>query len=199
MSCVGCLLGCVPFCLCLLSTCPHLSPPVGCQPPSVSACWVPICLCLLSSRPLLSLPVGCMPWAPLPVKYGSPPASALLGTCPHLSLLVVCVLFLPLLAGCVSPSVRALWARVPTHCCLTAAHLHPSLPVDARLCLLGVPPHPPLHVRRLSLPVRYPSSPQQLCWHGAFPLQAHGHDEGDRARGRPAGGGEGGQERKGPW
>lgn len=46
MSHAGCLLGCIPFCLCLLSTCPHLSPPVGCSPhlflpvgsPSVSAC-----------------------------------------------------------------------------------------------------------------------------------------------------------------
>lgn len=91
-----------------LSMCPHLSPPVGCQPPSASACWVPVCLCLLSSCPLLSLPVGYMSRAPLPVRYGSPPASALLGTCPHLSLLVGCVFFLAPLAGCGAPLAPSL-------------------------------------------------------------------------------------------
>lgn len=58
MSRVRCLLVHVPLCLCLLSMCPHLSPLVGCKPPSASACWVPICLWLSGTCPHLSLPVG---------------------------------------------------------------------------------------------------------------------------------------------
>lgn len=71
--------------------------------------------------------------------------------------------------------------------------------LGACLCWLGVLLYLLLHVRCLSLPVGYLSAPQQLGWHGAFPLQAHRENrvEGQRAalrqwrreRGREHGGG----------
>lgn len=162
-----------PICFCLLG--PHLSLPVEFMSPSVSACWI--------YAP-----------CPLPVRYGSPPASAFLRPCPHLSLLVGCVLFLPPLAGYVPLSIPACWARVPSHLCLIDAHLHLPFPVDACLCLLGVPLYLPLHVRCLSLCVGYLSTPQQLCWHRAFPLQTHGEDDGGRGpEGSPQAIGRGGK------
>lgn len=163
------------------------------QPPSVSACWVPICLCLLSSCPLLSLPVGYMPRAPLPVRYGSPPASALLRPCPHLSLLVGCVLFLPPLAGYVSLSIPACWARVPSHLCLINAHLHLSslwMPASA----YGVSPSICLYTLDACLCALGTCLPLSSCVGIRLSLcRPTGRMMGERARGQPSGNGEGGK------
>ncbi|XP_057161358.1 ribosomal protein S6 kinase alpha-1 isoform X2 [Ursus arctos] len=163
------------------------------QPPSVSACWVPICLCLLSSCPLLSLPVGYMPRAPLPVRYGSPPASALLRPCPHLSLLVGCVLFLPPLAGYVSLSIPACWARVPSHLCLIDAHLHLSslwMPASAYWVSLSIC----LYTLDACLCALGTCLPLSSCVGIRLSLcRPTGRMMGERARGQPSGNGEGGK------
>lgn len=113
---------------------------------------------------------------------------------------------LPLLFGYLSPSVTTCWICVP-YPFLPVEHIY--LPASARwmsaficlyllsscLCLLSVPLYLPLYVGCLSLPIGYLSVPQQLVWHGAFPLRAHREDE--ESRGQPLGSVEGGRERKG--
>lgn len=164
-----------------------MSLPVEYVSPSVTTCWMqaPICLCLLG--PHLSLAVGymspsvfacwiCVPVClsmlgmslcpPLPVRYESPPASACKYLSPSVSTCWICVL-----------PTSACWACVHSSLCLLDAHLHLSLSVGG-----------------LSLPVGCLSAPQQLHWHGAFPLQAH-----RGCRGQPSGNGDGGRERKGTW